>query len=191
MTQTTEVPQQELTGDYDIDPAHSRIGFVARHAMVSKVRGYFRDYQGRAHLDFTDPTKSSAELTVDIASIDTGNTDRDAHLRANDFFDAQNHPQMTFRSTKIEIQGDDCYRMTGDLTLKGLKRPVAIDWEYLGSAVDPFGNTRVGFSGRSTLNRRDWGVEWNAPLEAGGVLVGDKVQLDLDVSAIKASSTTD
>lgn len=183
----TGLAQHELTGEYHVDPAHSRIGFVARHAMVSKVRGHFRDYQGRAYLDFTDPTKSSAELIVEVASIDTGNDDRDAHLRANDFFDAPQHPQMTFRSTKVEIQGDDSYRMTGELTLKGRTHPVTIEWEYLGTALDPFGNTRVGFSGQTTINRKDWGVEWNAPLETGGVLVGDKVQLDLDVSAIKAS----
>ncbi|MBV9872798.1 MAG: polyisoprenoid-binding protein [Frankiaceae bacterium] len=192
VTQTSGVTtQQELTGEYDVDPAHSRIGFVARHAMVSKVRGHFSNFRGRAYLDFSDPTKSSAELVVDIPSIDTGNADRDAHLRANDFFDAQNHSQMTFRSTQVDIQGDDSYQMTGDLTLKGRTRPVTIDWEYLGSAKDPFGNTRVGFSGRATINRRDWGVEWNAPLETGGVLVGDKVQLELEVSAIKASSGTD
>jgi polyisoprenoid-binding protein YceI len=190
VSQAAGITQQELTGEYDVDPAHSRIGFVARHAMVSKVRGYFKDCQGRAYLDFTDPTNSSAELIVDVASVDTGNADRDAHLRTNDFFDAPNHPQMTFHSTKVEIQGDG-YRMTGELTLKGRTRPVTIDWEYLGAAVDPFGNNRVGFSGRSTINRRDWGVEWNAPLEAGGVLVGDKVQLDLDVSAIKAAPATD
>jgi polyisoprenoid-binding protein YceI len=181
--------QEELTGDYEIDPGHSRLGFVARHAMVTKVRGSFEKFQGRAHLDFADPRKSSAELTVDVASIDTGNVERDGHLRTNDFFDAPNYPQLTFRSTSVEPLGENHHRMVGDLTLKGRTRPVTIDWEYLGAAKDPFGNLRVGFSGRSTINRKEWGVEWNAPLETGGMLVSDKVQLELDVSAVKVGPT--
>ncbi|HEX3828156.1 MAG TPA: YceI family protein, partial [Sporichthyaceae bacterium] len=112
-----------------------------------------------------------------------------AHLRTNDFFDAPNHPQMTFVSTSVEPRGDNTFHMTGDLTMKGATRPVTVEWEYLGAATDPFGKQRLGFSGRSTINRRDWGVEWNAPLEAGGVLVGDTVQLELDVSAVRTTGS--
>jgi polyisoprenoid-binding protein YceI len=178
-----------LSGDHVVDPAHSRVGFVARHAMVTKVRGHFATFQGHAHIDFEDPGKSSAYASIDVASIDTGNADRDAHLRTNDFFDAPNHPQMTFVSTSVEPRGDNTFHMTGDLTMKGATRPVTVEWEYLGAATDPFGKQRLGFSGRSTINRRDWGVEWNAPLEAGGVLVGDTVQLELDVSAVRTTGS--
>lgn len=177
-----------LSGDYVVDAAHSRIGFVARHAMVTKVRGQFNEYAGTAHLDFTDPSASSAELTIEVASIDTRNAQRDGHLRTNDFFDAENFPQITFRSTGVEVLGGDRYRLAGDLTIKGRTLPVGIDVEYTGSAVDPFGNTRVGFEGSTTVNRRDWGVEWNAPLEAGGVLVSEKVTLEFEVSAIRAQA---
>lgn len=176
-----------LTGDYAVDPAHSRIGFVARHAMVTKVRGHFATFQAHAHIDFEDPGKSSAQASIDVASIDTGNTERDAHLRTNDFFDAPEHPQMTFVSTAVEPHGENSFRMTGDLSLKGVTHPIVIEWEYFGAATDPFGNQRLGFSGRSTINRRHWGVEWNAPLEAGGVLVADTVQLEVDVSAVRTT----
>ncbi len=185
--QTTAI--QDLSGDYQLDPAHTRIGFVARHAMVTKVRGQFRQFEGSAHLDPTDPTKSSAQLTVEVASIDTGNEQRDAHLRTNDVFDAPTHAKMTFKSTSVEVTGDDTYRMTGDLTIKGVTKPVAVDFEFTGSAKDPFGNLRAGFDGKATINRKDWGVEWNAPLETGGVLVSDKVTLEFDVSAIKLTPT--
>jgi polyisoprenoid-binding protein YceI len=178
---------ESLTGDYTLDAAHTRLGFAARHAMVTKVRGQFSEFEGTAHLDFADPSKSTAEVTIKTASVTTGNEQRDAHLRTNDFFDAPTHPEMTFRSTAVEKVDDEHYRLTGDLSIKETTKPVTIEFEFTGTAVDPFGNVRVGFEGSTTINRRDWGVEWNAPLEAGGVLVSDKVTLEFEVSAIKAN----
>jgi polyisoprenoid-binding protein YceI len=174
-----------LSGEYVLDAAHTRLGFVARHAMVTKVRGLFERFEGKASLDFENPERSTAEVAMDVASVNTNNAQRDDHLRTNDFFDAPNHPQITFRSTKVERVDDENYRLTGDLTIKGTTRPVTVDFEYTGMAKDPYGNTRVGFEGKATVNRKDWGVEWNAPLETGGVLVSEKITLELEVSAIK------
>jgi polyisoprenoid-binding protein YceI len=179
---------ESLTGDYTIDVAHSRVGFSARHAMVTKVRGQFNEFEGTAHLDFADPSKATAELTIQTASVDTRNEQRNEHLRTNDFFDAQTFPEITFRSTGIEQVDDEHYRLTGDLTIKETTKPVTVDFEFTGTAVDPFGNVRVGFEGSTTINRRDWKVEWNAPLETGGVLVSEKVTLEIEVSAIKVST---
>jgi polyisoprenoid-binding protein YceI len=179
----------DLTGDYQLDTAHTRLGFVARHAMVTKVHGTFHEFEGRAHLDAADPSKSSAEVTVQMASVDTGHEQRDAHLRTNDFFDVPNYPTMTLRSTEVKKLDDTTFRVTGDLTIKDTTRPVSIDFEFTGSAKDPFGNLRAGFEGRTTINRKDWGVNWNAALETGGFLVSDKVILEIDVSAIKLTPT--
>ncbi|WP_019874182.1 YceI family protein [Sporichthya polymorpha] len=180
---TTTVSQ--LTGDYTLDTTHTRLGFVARHAMVTKVRGAFTEFSGTAHLDAEDPTRSSAQLTIQVASIDTGNDQRDEHLRTNDFFEVATYPEITFVSTSAESLGDDQYRLTGDLTIKGTTKPVSVDFEYTGTAVDPFGNTRVGFEGKTVLNRKDWGIAWNAALDTGGVLVSEKITLEFDVSAVK------
>ncbi|MFE9257274.1 YceI family protein [Streptomyces sp. NPDC006879] len=177
-----------LTGDYRIDPAHSSIGFTVRHAMVTNVRGSFAEHEGALHLDGTDPARSTAEIQVQIASVDTGIADRDGHLRSADFFDAENHPVMRFRSTSAEQLGGDRYRMTGELTVKDVTRPLAIDLEFNGSATDPFGNERVGFEGSAEILRSDWGLTWNAALETGGVVVSDKVKLTFDISAIKSAS---
>ncbi|WP_439675963.1 YceI family protein [Embleya sp. MST-111070] len=175
----------ELTGDYVLDPAHTRIGFVARHAMVTKVRGSFSAFEGTAHLDGSDPTKSSAQLVIKTESIHTGVEQRDQHLRTNDFLDVPNFPDITFRTTSVEAKSDSEYRVTGDLTVKDVTRPVTIDFEYTGNAVDPYGNLRVGLEGSVTISRKEFGVTWNAALEGGGVLVGDKVVLEFDISAIK------
>jgi len=182
---TTTAAPATLTGTYRIDPAHSRIGFVARHAMVTKVRGSFNDFSGTGTWDVEDPTRSSLQLTIEASSIDTRNADRDAHLRSNDFLDLEHYPQITFASTAVAQVEPDTYRVTGDLTIKGVTRPVTFDLVYTGSAVDPYGNQRVGFEGTTTINRKDWGVNWNAALEAGGVLVSEKVTLEFEVSAIK------
>ena len=173
-----------LTGTYAIDPSHSRIGFVARHAMISKVRGSFNEFDGSGYFDAENPASSHLQLTIKAASIDTRNADRDAQLRTNDFFDMPTHPEITFSSTAIEQTGDVEYRVTGDLTIKGVTKPLTVDLEYTGSAVDPNDNQRIGFKGRTTVNRKDWGVTWNAALEAGGVLVSEKVTLEFEVSAI-------
>ncbi len=183
MTQSTTT--QSLTGTYVIDPAHSRFGFVARHAMVTKVRGSFHDFTGTLSLYETDPTSGSGELNIVATSIDTGNEQRDGHLRSNDFFDMETYPELTYRSTGIEALGDDRYKVTGDLTIKDVTKSVTLDVEYTGAAVDPYANVRIGLEGRTVVNRKDWGVNWNAPLEAGGVLVGEKIILEIDISAIK------
>lgn len=173
-----------LTGTYTIDPTHSRIGFVARHAMVTKVRGSFNEFTGSAQVNAENPSASTTQVTIQATSIDTRNADRDAHLRSNDFFDMDNHPEITFSSTAVEAT-DDGYRITGDLTIKGATNPVTVDFEYTGTAVDPYGNTRVGFEGATTINRKDWGVSYNAALETGGVLIGEKIVLEFDISAIR------
>lgn len=187
---STKSTMPSLSGDYVVDATHSRLGFVARHAMVTKVRGQFDSFEGRAHLDFEDPARSEGEVTIDVRSVDTNNEQRDAHLRANDFFDADNHAEITFRSARVEPLGKDRYRLTGDLTIKGSSRPVTLEVEHTGVATDPFGNTRVGLEGTTTVNRKDWGVSWNAALEAGGVLVSEKVNLELDLSLVKAESAS-
>ena len=176
------------TGTYTIDPAHSRIGFVARHAMVTKVRGSFNEFEGSGYFDAENPTNSHAELTIQAASIDTRNADRDGHLRSNDFFDMETYPEITFVSTAVEQTDSGRFRVTGDLTIKGVTKPVTVDFEYTGTVVDPWGNTRIGFEGSTTVNRKDWGVNWNAALEAGGVLVSEKVTLEFEVSAIRTSA---
>jgi polyisoprenoid-binding protein YceI len=181
----TQTAPTTLTGSYTIDPSHSRIGFVARHAMVTKVRGSFNEFAGTGQLDLENPANSRIDLTIQTASIDTRNADRDAHLRSNDFFDMENHPQIRFVSTTTERVDADHYRVTGDLTIKGVTKPVAVEFDYTGAAVDPYGNQRVGFEGTTTINRKDFGVSWNAALEAGGVLVGEKVNLEFEVSAIR------
>jgi polyisoprenoid-binding protein YceI len=174
-----------LTGTYVLDPSHSRVGFVARHAMVTKVRGSFNDVEGHGYFDADDASNSKLEVTIQAASIDTRNEDRDAHLRSNDFLAMDDYPQITFVSTSVEALGDG-YRVVGDLTIKGVSKPVTIDFEYSGNAVDPYGNQRLGFEGSTVINRKDWGVNWNAALEAGGVLVSEKVTLEFEVSAIKS-----
>ncbi|HET9079619.1 MAG TPA: YceI family protein [Trebonia sp.] len=186
---TTNTTPATLTGTYRIDPAHSRIGFVARHAMVTKVRGSFKEFTGTGTFDVEGPSRSSLQLTIEVGSIDTANPDRDGHLRSNDFLDLEHYPQITFTSTAVTQAGPDTYRVTGDLAIKGVTRPVTFDLVYSGSAVDPYGNQRVGFEGSTTINRKDWGVNWNAALEAGGVLVSEKVTLEFDISAIKDAAT--
>ena len=173
----------DIAGDYTLDVAHSRLGFSARHAMVTTVRGAFKDFEGTAHVDTANPANSKVELTIRTDSIDTGVADRDAHLRSADFFEIESHPEITFTSTNVERDGDD-WTITGDLTIKGTTQPVTVEFESTGSARDPFGNLRVGFEGAATINRKDWGLTWNAALETGGVLVSEKIKLEFDVSAI-------
>lgn len=175
----------ELTGDYTIDAAHSRMGFNARHAMIAKVRGGFDEFAGSAHIDGDKPENSTAQVTIQAKSIDTRNKQRDDHLRSNDFLDMDNHAEITFVSTAVAPAGDDHFTVTGDLTIRGVSKSVDVDFEYTGRAVDPFGNTRLGFEGAVVLNRKDFGVSWNAALEGGGVLVSEKVTLEIEISAIK------
>ena len=187
MSQTTISSTETLTGDYTLDPAHSRIGFVARHAMVTKVRGAFKDVEGSGHFDAQDPSRSNLHLTLKVASIDTGNADRDAHLRTNDFFSMEEYPEIRFASTSVEKVDDYTYNVTGDLTIKAVTKPLTIEFEVSGPVNDPWGNQRIGLEGRSVVNRKDWGVNFNVALEAGGMLVSDKITLEFDVAAVKVA----
>ncbi|MFG3054291.1 YceI family protein [Kitasatospora sp. NPDC048239] len=176
-----------LTGDWTIDTTHSEVGFSVRHAMVTNVKGRFTEYDGKLHLNGTTPADSSAELVIKVASIDTNQAQRDEHLRTGDFFAAETHPEIRFRSTSAERLRGDSYRMTGDLTIKGTTRQVVLDLDYTGSATDAYGAERVGFEGSAVLDRTDWGLTYNAALETGGVLIGEKVKLSFDISAVKAA----
>jgi polyisoprenoid-binding protein YceI len=183
-TAQTSAPAESLTGAYTLDPAHSRIGFVARHAMITKVRGSFNEFAGSGYFDVVSPERSHLEVTIKADSIDTRNADRDAHLRSNDFFDMENHPEIRFVSTSVARVDDDTYRVDGDLTIKGVTRQLSIDLEFTGAATDPFGNRRIGLEGNVTVNRKDWGVSGNVAMETGGVLVSEKVVLEFELSAI-------
>jgi polyisoprenoid-binding protein YceI len=187
MTSTSTAPATlaDLSGSYTIDPAHSRIGFVARHAMVTKVRGSFNEFEGSGVVDGTDLTASTVKLTIEAASIDTRNEQRDGHLRSNDFLAMEEFPQITFVSTGVAQTGATSLELTGDLTIKGVTNSVTVPFEFEGAATDPFGNPRVGFEGSVTISRQDYGITWNAALETGGVLVSDKIVLEFEVSAIK------
>jgi len=180
---------QDLTGDYTLDLAHTRIGFVARHAMVTSVRGSFADYEATVHIDADEPAKSTARIVLKTASLTTSNEQRDAHLRSPDFFDVETYPEIVFVSADVWQVDDETYRVTGDLTIKDTTKPVTVELTYNGSAKDPFGNLRAGFEGKATVNRKDWGLTWNAALETGGFLVSDKVKLEFDLSAIKLTPT--
>ncbi len=173
------------TGTWTIDPSHTRLGFTARHAMVTKVRGAFTDFEGTLTLDGDNPAASAITLNAKLSSIDTGSADRDAHLRGADFFDADNHPLMTFTSTSVKQTDDDEFVLVGDLTIKEVTRSVEIEVELDGIVADPFGNTRAGFEGEAEISRKDFGLTWNVPLDGGGVLVSDKIKIQLDVSATK------
>ena len=188
MTLTTETGLEQLTGTWEIDPGHSSLEFAAKHALVTTVRGRFSDFTGTLNLDGSNPERSSAEVSVQLASVDSRSAQRDEHLRGPDFFDVEKFPTMTFRSTGAEL-GDEpgSYVLTGDLTIRGVTREVRLDVAYNGSATDPWGNLRAGFEGKATINRKDWGLNWNAALEAGGFLVSDKIKLNLDIAAVKQS----
>ena len=171
----------DITGDYTLDVSHTRLGFSARHAMVTTVRGQFQDFTGQAHIDTANPAASTVAVTIQAGSIDTGNADRNGHLVSPDFFDVENNPEITFVSTEVEKADETTWVITGDLTIKGVTKPVTIDFEQTGSAKDPFGNLRVGFEGSTAINRKDWDLTWNAALETGGVLVGKDVTITLDL----------
>lgn len=183
----TTIERSQLTGEYTIDPTHSRVGFLARHALVTKVRGLFNEFEGRITIDGDDPSRSTAEVTIQAASIVTGQADRDAHLRSNDFFAMDEYPEITFSTTAITPVSETDFKVAGDLTMRGVTKPVTLDVEYLGAAHDPYGNVRLGFEGSVTVNRKDWGINWNAALEAGGLLVSEKATLEFEVAVVKAS----
>ncbi|TYR18845.1 YceI family protein [Corynebacterium urealyticum] len=174
----------DYAGTYNIDPTHTEIGFTARHAMVTKVRGNFAEFTGSAS------TKENLEdaainVEIDVASIDTGNADRDGHLRTSDFFEVDKFPTITFTSTAVEANGEDGMKVTGDLTIKDVTKSVTIDFDFNGEVTDPWGMSRIGFEGATTINRKDFGLTWQTALDGGGVLVSEKITLNFDVSAVK------
>ncbi|MFJ3669492.1 YceI family protein [Streptomyces sp. NPDC090106] len=174
-----------LTGEWAIDPTHSRIGFSVRHAMVTTVRGSFSEFRSRLYFDGRDPSRSQAEIVVSTGSVDTGVEQRDAHLVGREFLDSANYPRMRFTSTGVEFHGDDVYRMTGDLTIKAVTRSVVLELTYIGQVTDPFGYQRVGFDGTTTINRSEWGLNYSSRLAEGGAMVSEKVRLQLDIAAIR------
>jgi polyisoprenoid-binding protein YceI len=174
--------------NWNIDNTHTDIGFSIRHMVVSKVRGRFTRYSGSVKLDEADLTRSEVAIDIDAASIDTGVADRDTHLRSADFFDVEHYPALAFRSRRIEKLSDERYRVTGDLTIRDVSREVELDVEYGGRAKDPWGNERLGFAASTSLNRKDFGLGWNQILEAGGVLVGERVDIQLELELVKAAS---
>ncbi len=165
---------------WSIDPAHTSVGFVARHMGLSKVRGRFTSFRGEIQGDPEDITSAKGRFEVDMASVTTGSEDRDAHLRSPDFFDVEKHPTMLFVSRSVERDGDD-YKVLGDLTIKGESRPVELRYEHGGDTRDPFGNRKIGGSLTGTIKRSEWGLTWNVPLDTGGWLVSDNVKLEIDV----------
>jgi len=176
----------ELTaGAWNVDPTHSTVGFTARHLMITKVRGHFTDFDGVVEIA-DDRLASSVVANVRLGSIDTGNADRDGHLRSPDFFDTETHPEMALRSTAIREDGDD-YVLVGDLTIAGQTHEVEFALEFDGVTEDPFGNTKAGFEATTEINRKDWGLNWNVALETGGVLVSEKIRIDLDIQLVRAA----
>ncbi|MCE3291957.1 MAG: hypothetical protein K0Q84_894 [Arthrobacter sp.] len=177
------LPAGLTPGIWALDMSHSDIGFTVRHAGISKVRGRFSDASATAHV--RDSLKdSSLHATVKTASFDSGEPNRDAHVRGADFFDVENFPEMTFRATGVEGDGED-YTLTGDLTIRGITKPVELEVEFTGVAVDPFGATRAGFSAETEISRKEFGLTWNAALETGGFLVSDKVKINLEAALVK------
>ncbi|GAA5207861.1 YceI family protein [Streptomyces thinghirensis] len=177
-----------LTGRWTIDRPHSRIGFSVRHAMVTTVRGAFADYDSTLYFDGARPSESRADLVIRVASVDTGVEQRDAHLIGRDFFDVGRYPEMVFRSTSTVHEGGETFRMTGDLTIRDVTRPVDLQLDYLGSVLDPFGAERAGFDGTTTIDRTEWGLVYNQRLKAGGTMVSEKVRLQFDISAVRSTS---
>ncbi len=171
---------------WTIDSAHSRVGFGIRHMMISTVRGEFTKFEGEVDLDEQDPSKSKATARLQVSSIDTGNADRDQHLRSADFFDAEAHPTITFVSRNIAMSGGEAFKVTGDLTMHGVTKEVTLDGELSQAAKDPWGNMRRGVALSGSLNRKDFGLNWNQALEAGGVLVDEKVRLEIELELVQA-----
>lgn len=177
--------QSELTGTWSIDPSHTRVGFSSRHAMVTKVRGAFNDVSGTAHLDAEDMSRSQVRVVLQVASVDTRSPQRDAHLRSSDFFDAEQHPTIEFDSTAVDEVDENQFIVTGELTIRGATRTISVPLELLGVDTDPFGQLRAGLEGSRRIDRKDWGVSWNTPLDSGGVLVSDKITLEFELSLVK------
>ena len=173
------------TQKWDIDPVHSSINFSVRHLMVSKVRGQFSTWSGSFEFDPRNPLTTKVDIQIDANSIDTKDAQRDGHLKSADFLETEAHPHITFKGKSIEKKGGDEYKLSGDLTVHGTTLPVTLDVEYSGQAKDPWGGERVGFSAHTSINRKDFGLAWNQALETGGLLVGEKVDIQIELEAVK------
>jgi polyisoprenoid-binding protein YceI len=178
---------QEKT-KWTIDPSHSKIGFKVKHLMIANVTGTFREFEGQVTTTGDDFSTAEISFSMNSASVDTEIADRDAHLKSADFFDVENHPKITFAGSGLKDLGDDMYDLTGDLTIKGVSHPVTLSVEYGGIMADPWGNVKAGFSITGKIKRKDWGLNWNAALEAGGVLVGEEVKINCDIELAKAAN---
>ncbi|MEY2420340.1 MAG: hypothetical protein QOI95_407 [Acidimicrobiaceae bacterium] len=185
-TQTRTVQSREVpaAGTWVIDPTHSTVQFTARHMMISKVRGHFREFSGTITMAEV-PEESFVDVVIMAASIDTGDQERDRHLRSPEFLDVERYPEIRYRSTTVQAAGEDHWAVTGELTIRDITRPVTLDVEFCGAAVDPWGNTRAGFLATSEINREDFHITWNQALEAGGFLIGKDVKIELDVEAVR------
>jgi polyisoprenoid-binding protein YceI len=170
---------------WSIDTSHSEVGFSVRHMMISTARGSFHKFGGTVEFNEADPVASTVDITIDVASIDTRDEKRDGHLKSADFFDVENYPVMTFKSAKVEKTGDATGKLHGDLTIKGVTKPVTLDVEYLGQAKSPWGTTSAGFAAKVSIDRKDFGLNWNVALETGGILVGDKVNIAIELEIVK------
>lgn len=185
MTIETTSPPLVEAGTWTLDKAHTKIGFSAKHLMVSKVRGHFDEYDATVEIA-DDLTNSNVEVSLEAATITTGTADRDNHLRSGDFLDVESYPQLRFVSTDIEPDGDDNWKVTGHLTIRGVSRPITLDVTFEGSATDPWGNVHLGFTASAKMDREDWGLTWNAALEGGGWLVSKDVVLEIEGELIRA-----
>jgi polyisoprenoid-binding protein YceI len=176
------------TNRWNIDAAHSGLNFSIRHMVFAKVRGRFTKFTGTVEIDDGDFGRSTVEAKIEASSIDTGTAERDAHLRSPDFFDVEKFPELRFRSNRIEEVEKNHFKMSGELTIHGVTKEVVLDLEATGTGTDPWGNERRGFAAKTSLDRKDFGLKWNQALEAGGVLVGDRVEIELDIQAVKAAA---
>lgn len=170
---------------WKIDPAHSAIHFSVRHMMISNVRGEFQRFDGTIDLDEQNPENTTVDIRIDASSINTREPQRDAHLRSADFLDVENYPYITFKSTRVERTGEKTARLHGDLTIRGITKPVVLDVEHSGILTNPWGNPSAGFEARTKINRKDWNLTWNQALEAGGVLVGDEIKVEIELELLK------
>ena len=170
---------------WQIDPAHSSINFSARHMMIAKVHGRFEQFNGAINFDENNPVNTTVDITIDASSINTKEEKRDDHLRSGDFFDAATYPTLTFKSSRVELTDEENAKLYGELTIKDVSKEVVLDVEYLGQAQSPWGTTNAGFTGTTTINRKDWDLNWNVALETGGFLVGDKIQINIDLELVK------
>jgi polyisoprenoid-binding protein YceI len=178
-----EIP---AAGEFTVDPAHTSVEFIGRHLMITKVRGRFPEVSGTITIA-DEPERSHVEVELEVATVETGNADRDAHLRSADFFDAEKYPTISFRSTKVEAGTSGTWAVTGDLTVRDITRPVTLQVDFDGASASPFGDERIGFSAAAEVDREDWGLTWNVSLESGGLLVGKKVRIELNVQAVAAA----